>query len=101
MSRQVLIKTIKEKIATLYFLNPEIESRILNNLDAFPEDALKEMISTVDDAKRKQDEMITKLNLKDKNFNKEFARFLDKNYKDATDKVTEQEHLDADKLLDE
>ena len=100
MSRSILIKTVKEKISTLYFLSPEIEGGILNNIDAFPEDALNTIINTLDDAKKKQEDIIAKLNSKNRDFNEEFKRFLDKNYKDATDKATEEEHQEADKLAD-
>lgn len=101
MSRQILVKTIEKQISTLYFLDPKITERILQNINVLPEEALNSIINLLEDAKKKQEDIIAKLNSENRNFNKEFKKFLDEKYKDATDKATEQEHQEADKLLDE
>lgn len=101
MSRENLIEKIKEQITCLYFLNPKIMEGILQNINKFPEEALNSIKNLLEEAKKKQNDVLMKLNSKNKNFNQELKEFLNKNYTNATNIVTEKEHEDAEKLLND
>lgn len=101
MSNSSLVKKIEKKIENLYLLDPKIEKGLLDNLHEFPEKVLQDIVVTLEEAEKKQQEIITKLNLKNKNFNKELKDFLDKQCKYAADVFTENERLEADKLLND
>ncbi len=101
MDSQTLKINIKKHLGRLYFLRSVHIQAIMKRLDSLPEEGLKQFLAVLEEGLLKQDEFLEKMNTLDPQFNAGLKQFLNKSYKDATTEVTEQEHEDAEKLLDQ
>ncbi len=91
---------IKELLEHLYFLeNTEVE-QILSRLNNLPEEALRQIISVLKNAQKKQNEMFGKLNKIDPDFNNGLNESLKKEFSKISAQVESQDRKDAEKFLE-
>ncbi len=91
---------IKKLLANLYILTAEEIQAITSKLDNLPEKGLIEIMKVLEDAKKKQEDMLIKLNKANPDFNKELSKFLKTEFSQITKEVESHEQENADKILE-
>lgn len=90
---------IKKSLSTLWIIPSKDLNALTETLDWMSKEALNDVLSILSDAKKKQDDILTKLIEKDKDFGKKLKKFTQKQYMKVIGKIEGEEHESAEKYI--
>ena len=99
LEKQKLIAEINSLSKILYLIDQTEMDPLLKNINVLPEAGLRQSLALLKDAKVKQDEILSKLAVKDPSLDKNLRNFLRKEYQAHVKNADTQEKKNADDIL--